>query len=113
MKAKSFVDGVVKMYTITNTAVSGMRPTETATLKYTIRYKDEKVGITRAYQALQAKVNIKAVISVPIKTDISTQDVAVINQQQYKIQQVQHDKNTTPKTTLLTLVEAVSKYDIN
>lgn len=107
----SFNDGVVKIYSVGNISEPGCEPKEGLTLKYKLAFTYEKIGINRNYQALQAQVQITELISVPLKRNISTQDVAVIGTQQYKIKQVQHDKGKRPQISTLTLTELEAKYE--
>jgi hypothetical protein len=62
---QSFNDGVVNIYSVSDTSVDGGMPTETLTLKQTLRYHERTVGLTRFYTAKQANVEVKYVLRCP------------------------------------------------
>jgi len=112
-KTQSFNDGVVSIYTISNTGVDGGMPTEALTWKRTLRYHERTVGLTRFYTAKQANVNVRYLLRCPLLRDVSTQDVAIPNDgKQYRIVQVQFQEDIDPSVMDLTLEELLQDYDI-
>lgn len=112
-KAQRFNSGVVRIYTVTNTAADGAKPVETLTLAHTLRYHERTVGLTRYYEALQANVRVQHVLRCPRLTCVSTQDVAIPNDgRQYRIVQVQYPEDVTPPVMDLTLDALEAVYDI-
>ena len=112
-KTQSFNDGVVKVYSVTNTAVDGDMPTEGISLKQTVRYHERTVGLTRYFAALQANIRVQYVLRCQRLRDISAQDVAVPNDgKQYRIVQIQYPEDTEPPVMDLTLEEVTADYAI-
>ena len=83
-----FPDGIVEIKKEAKTVNDGKRPTSVDVPCWTLRYQEQKVGITRYYEALRADIQITMVIRVP-RLPITTQHIAVISGQRYKIVQVQ------------------------
>ena len=111
-KAQTFNDGVVKIYTITNTGDPGKIPDPTPSLKLTLRYKRRTIGNTRFYDALQNNAQIDALIRV-LENDISVQDVAVLpDGRQFIIERVQTIEDTAPRVMDLTLRRVEQNYDL-
>lgn len=108
----SFNDGIVNLYTVENGACAGDAVQEQLTFFGKYRFKNKTVGASRYYIAMQNAVEIKRAVCIPT-TDmqISTQMVAVINDVQYNIVQVQLIQDTRPNHLILTLSEVVEKYD--
>jgi SPP1 family predicted phage head-tail adaptor len=112
-KTQSFNDGVVSIYTVSDTSLDGEMPTEALTRKRTLRYHERTVGLTRFYTAKQANVNVKYVLRCPLLRDVSAQDVAIPNDgKQYRIVQVQYPEDVDPSVMDLTLEELLQDYDI-
>lgn len=109
---QSFNDGVLAVYSVTNTAEPGNKPVDALTPKIgPLRYQERRVGVTRYYAALQANAKVDAVVRVLRQHDISTQDVVVLRDgQQYNIRQVQHPAGDKPKVTDLTLERIEQAY---
>lgn len=87
-EAQTFCDGIVSIVKEEKTANGGLRPTTTDVPCWSLRFQERKVGITRYYEALRADVKVAMVIRVP-RVSITTQHVAVIGTQRYRIVQVQ------------------------
>ena len=68
-----------------------------------IRFQNRTVVSKRFFEAAVAQVEINAVIRIPQKRDVSRSDIAVIGNEAYKIEQVQHLDMTNPAVTDLTL----------
>ena len=73
---QQFNDGVVRIYTLTDSNTNGRQPVPTGTLRLTLRYEEQRLGINRLYLAKQNQVEIERVIRVP-RLPISNQDGAV------------------------------------
>lgn len=61
------------------------------------------VGMKRFYAARAATIEINKLIQVPLQSSIDATNRVVIGTLEYKIEQVQHLKDTNPPATLLTL----------
>lgn len=74
----------------------------TASRKY-YAYGERSVGVKRFYAAYQNDIELEKVIHIHYLPDMTTQKAVVINNTRYKVEQVQHFKNTRPKCTVLSL----------
>ena len=74
---QNFGDGVVKIYAVTDEAAPGYTPAEKRTLKVTLRYQEQRLGINRLYQAKQLQTEIERVIRVPrSRIEVTNRDQA-------------------------------------
>lgn len=96
-KFEFFNDGVCDIFEVTDGNKLG------ACKMLHLRFSDRTIGIKRFYEAKGAQTEITALIRIPRQKGITTQDAAVINDQRYKIVQVQHINGTNPPVTDLTL----------
>lgn len=110
---QGYNDGVVRIYSVSETVGPGCRHTLALTLKRTLRYQERRLGIQRYYAARQNSVNIQRVIRVPDAGGVSGQDVAVTEDgRQYEVNLVQSAKDVYPASLDLTLAAAKRTYDI-
>ena len=105
-------DGVAEIYCIVNGAEAGDMPTEKPVFLHRLRFSVKTVGINRYYSAMQNMVNISRAIITPLMADVSTQDIAVINGQQYRIQQKQELTDYRPPSMLLSLSDIEEVYEL-
>lgn len=66
--------GILRLYSLQNTAEPGLRPTEQLVLVTTAYYDERTVGVTRAYAALSANQRIDKLVrcyntDVPISSE--------------------------------------------
>ena len=107
-------DGFVKIYSVENVARPGAMPKEGLILKIKLRLHQRTVGIARYNAGLQNKVEIDSVIRCLLNRDVSTQDVAVINnERQFRIVQIQYIEGIVPMSMDLSLERIEAKYEIN
>lgn len=105
--------GKVTVYSVENEAERGAFPVrKLESVKATECFERRTVGLTRYYAAKQANVTVDMVIRIWRNEAISTQDMAKIGEQFFKIQQVQHslDKDEMPVTDL-TLERTDERFD--
>lgn len=108
-----FNDGVVNIYAVDNIANIGDMPRDGLVLKYeALRFEYKTIGVRRNYEAMQADVKLSELIQVPMHRDISSQDVAIIDGKQYRIEQAQHVTDTRPPSSKLSLSRLEKDYDI-
>ena len=98
-----FTDGIAKVYAVTNIAEQGDRPIDGLKLKYRLCYQYKTVGVKRFVEAQQVFMQVDEMISVPQRRSISTADIVILGNVQYRIVQVQHIDDTKPKTTKISL----------
>jgi SPP1 family predicted phage head-tail adaptor len=102
--ATPFPDGIVRIYSVGNSAAPGKMPVKLLTQKLELRYYERTVGLTRFYTAMQANVNVKYVLRCPYRPEVSAQDIAVPNDgKQYRIRLVQRIEDSAPLVMDLTL----------
>ncbi len=99
----SFNSGYCSIYKIENTAEYGENTNEELVIRRTCRFLDKVVGSSRFFLAKQANENIERVIVIPLFSEITTFDEIVINDERYKIIQIQHFNDTKPCSTQLSL----------
>lgn len=110
---QTFNDGVVKIYSVSNTAAAGNMPVDGVTLKRTLRYEERTVGVNRFYASMQNNARVEYLLRCPLLRDVSTHDVAVPNDgKQYDITFIQYPKDTDIKCMDLTLEAVKQTYDI-
>lgn len=108
-----FNDGITNIYAVDNIASPGDQPKQGLRLMFSgLRFEYKTIGVRRNYEALQANVKLSEMIQIPIHREISSQDVAIINNRQYDIDQVQHLTDTNPPSSKLTLSRREVDYEL-
>lgn len=91
MKRQTYNDGIVNIYTVGNIAQPGNMKKEGLTIKVgPLRYAERTVGMSRFWTAQQAQVKVDRLIRTPRIDKVSSQDVVVLPDGQYRIKQVQY-----------------------
>lgn len=102
--SQRYNDGVVRIYSVEDTAAPGYAPVETPTLKITLRYEERRLGITRYFSGAQNQMQIDRVLRVQRAGKITSQDIAVTEDgQNYRVDLVQSVPDVWPKSMDLTL----------
>lgn len=109
-KTQVFNDGIVKIGSLKNVALPGKMPKMEFQIKAYLRFKERTVGVNRYYAAAQNNIKVDRLIRCP-QYDISTQDIAVIGGEEYKIKQVQYPEDVHPKVIDLSLEKVVQSDD--
>ncbi len=110
---QSYRDGVVRIYTVADSAAPGYQPKPALTLAETLFYAERKVGLQRYYLNRQAQVQVERVIRVQSRPVISPQCVAVTEDGvQYGIDLVQQATDVYPASMDLTLTRIEQKYEV-
>lgn len=102
---QTYNDGVVKIYTVTDTAVPGYAPVRTETLIMTIPFERRTVGVERYYSAAQNQIRITGLIRVPAISGVTSQEIAEIGGTKYRIDQVQTVSDVYPPSMDLALTD--------
>lgn len=111
-KRDEYNDGVVRIYDVINIAALGEMAIEGLSLKQSLRYRERTVGIKRFYSAKQNNAEVKYVLRVQRRRDVSSQDIAMPNDGLwYRIDQVQYPEDR-PMDMDLILVDVQQKYKI-
>lgn len=102
---QDYNDGMVTVYSVTDSAASGRLPTVQTTEKVKLAYQERKLGIKRYYDAKQNQINVQRVIRVPRPpVSIDNQDVAETEDgNRYRIDLVQVVPDVYPPSIDLTL----------
>lgn len=110
---QNFGDGVVKIYTVTNSAQPGYQPVPALTLKCVLRYEEQRLGIQRYYTGQQNQIQIERVIRTPRYGDVTNQDIAVTESgKQYGIDLVQTVTDVYPASQDITLAKIEQQYEV-
>lgn len=108
---ESLSDGIALICTVTNIAEEGDRPQDGLKKLYHLPFDYKTVGLARYIEGRQEDVKITSVISVPYRPDISTQEIAVLGETQYRIWQAQPIHHTRPPTLKLSLERITENYE--
>lgn len=110
--SQQYNDGVVKIYTITDSAKPGYQPKEKPELKFSLAFEERALGINRLYLSRQNNAEIERVIRVQ-RVNISTQDLAVTHDgKQYRIDTVQAVQDVYPPSLDLSLKAVEQKFEV-
>ena len=105
--------GVVYIYSVEDSAQPGYQPRLSLTLKLTLRYEEQRLGINRLYLSRQNQAEIEKVIRVPRQDSISNQDVAILESgSQYSIDYTQTVQDVYPPCLDLSLVKVEQNYEV-
>lgn len=113
MKNQTFNDGIVNIYKIDNIAAQGNKPKEGLTLRVgPLRYQERIVGINRFVTAKQVNSKVQMLIRIP-RVNISAEDIVILNDEQYKIYQLQTIQDVEPKVLDLSLEKVGVNYELS
>lgn len=97
-KFEEFNDGIVKMY------IEDENGLLVAKTDLELRFGEENVSIQRHYAAQAADTHVDRMIHVPLRREIQPHDIAVIGEDQFDIDKVDHITDNMPPITKLSLV---------
>lgn len=92
----TFDDGILSIWTSSNTANAGDMPTQSLTLKGSYYYAYQTVGFNRYYTAMGFGQQIDSMVAIDIDRSIHSDDIVVIDgdySAPYRISQAQHAKD--------------------
>lgn len=111
--SQTFNDGIVGIYSVKDQALPGRKPQPIFTVKASLRYAEQRLGINRAYLARQNQVEVERVIRIPHTDNVSPQDVAITEDgKQYRIDLVQRADGVYPPSDDLTLTKIIQKHEV-
>ena len=112
--SQSYNDGVVTVYTVTDSGPPGGLPVEKPVKKAVLRYEERRLGLQRYYAGKQNQVEVERVLRTPRRRDVSSQDLAVTEDGvQYRIDLVQSAADVFPPSMDLTLTRIDQNYDVS
>ena len=101
---QSYNDGVLTVYDVSDTAAAGRMPKKTLTEKITLRYAEQRLGISRYYSAKQNQTEVERVVRVPRTSAITNRDmVKTEDETYYGIEMVQSVDDIYPPSLDITL----------
>lgn len=107
---QNYNDGVVSIYSVKDVAQPGYQPVPQRTLKVTVRYEEQRLGIQRLYSGRQNMVEIERVIRIPIAGKVDNQDIAVTEDgREYRIESVQSAMDVYPMSLDIALTKIVQE----
>lgn len=109
---QDYNDGIVTVYRVENVSQPGCRPVEGLIKKVAMRYAEQRLGINRYYAGRQNQIEIEKVVRVQRAGGINNQDVAIIDDKQYRVDWVQSVPDVYPPSLDLTLVKIEQKYEV-
>lgn len=112
---QNYDDGIVKIYRVSDAAQPGKMPVPKLDPQplFILRYREQRLGITRYYNALQNQIQIERVIRVPRAGTITNQNVAITEDgRQYGIDMVQSVFNVYPPSIDITLSKIEQEYEV-
>ena len=111
--SQRYNDGVVRIYSVEDTAAPGYAPVETPTLKITLRYEERRLGISRYFYGQQNQLQIDRVLRVQRAGKVTSQDIAVTEDgQNYRVDLVQSVPDVWPESVDLTLSKIEQVIDL-
>lgn len=111
--SQRYNDGVVRIYSVEDTAAPGYAPVETPSLKITLRYEERRLGITRYFSGQQNQLQIDRVLRVQRAGKVTSQDIAVTEDgQNYRVDLVQSVPDVWPESVDLTLSKIEQIIDL-
>ena len=112
-QTQTFNDGVVSIYSVSNVAEQGNKPNNKLSLKLgNLRFEERIVGMGRYWTALQVHAKIGRMIRTQRIEAVTVHDIAILNNQQYEIVQVQYSPDTEPRCMDLSLERLGVAYEI-
>lgn len=110
--AALFDDGIVEVYNTTNTAENGLKPKPTLSKYDQFAFGYENTGVIRYYEAKKADSQIDETIRIYQDRKIRADQVAVINGEQFRIEQAQHTNDDDGiRITVLSLSHLNEVYE--
>lgn len=118
---KTFNDGVVKIYRIANTADPGRTPSmKKVEQVISCRFGKKRVGLGRYWSAMQNEIRIDQLVEIPAPSQtrqdeivLNTEDIAIINGQNYYIKQIQEANEELPPSWILSLQRTTAKFEFD
>ena len=102
--------GILKIYTLTNTAAAGLMPKETLVEVADAYYDTQQIGVTRAYAAMGAKQQIDyVVLAYNVTIPTAAEYVILEDGLQYRISLKQPEGDNV-RLTLVRLEELYNVY---
>lgn len=101
---QSYNDGILTVYAVSDTAAAGRMPKKTLTEKVSLRYAEQRLGISRYYSAKQNQTEAERVVRVPRAETVTNRDIARTEDgTYYGIEMVQSVENVYPQSLDITL----------
>lgn len=110
---QGYNDGLVTVYTQTDSAKPGYQPVEKLEKKAQLRYEERRMGIQRYYAAAQAQQRVERVLRIPRTGLVNSQDIAETEDgRRYRIELVQSVPDVYPPSMDLTLTRIEQSAEV-
>lgn len=110
--AALFDDGVVTIYSVANKAENGLKPKLTLVEYDQFAFGYETTGVTRYYASKNINSQIDETVHIYQDRRIRAEQVAVINGEQFRIEQAQHTNDDDGiRITVLSLTHLNEVYE--
>lgn len=108
-------DGILKIYSVENTAEQGMKPVYGLRFKSRHYFGFETVGIQRYYTAMKTNSRISDLVRIWEDRSITAEDICILEDgKQYKCSFIQHMQDEDGlRITKITLERMNEEYDIS
>ena len=102
--SQTFNSGIAQIYRLEDQAEPGYKPDLKPVYLATLRYEEQRLGVTRFYAAQQNNIQIEKVIRIPAGAPVAAQDVVVTEDGvQFDVNLVQTVPGVWPASLDLTL----------
>lgn len=110
---QGYNDGLVMIYSVTDSAAPGYEPKPQLTKKLALRYEERSLGIRRYYEAMQNQISVERVVRCPRVAGVTNQDVAQTEDgTYYRIDLVQAVTDVYPPSMDLTLAKYIQNPEV-
>ena len=110
---QGYNDGLVTVYSVTDSAAPGYEPKPRLAKKLALRYEERSLGIRRYYEAMQNQISVERVVRCPRVAGVTNQDVAQTEDgTYYRIDLVQAVTDVYPPSMDLTLAKYIQNPEV-
>ena len=110
---QGYNDGLVMIYSVTDSAAPGYETKPKLTKKLALRYEERSLGIRRYYEAMQNQISVERVVRCPRVAGVTNQDVAQTEDgTYYRIDLVQAVTDVYPPSMDLTLAKYIQNPEV-
>lgn len=110
---QTFNDGICRIYSVKNVGGKGNLPVNGLVEKAgRVPYERRRVGVERFYSAKKKNVKIELMIRIPEAFDVSPNDICILGETQYEVEQAQEARDIMPGAKDLALKRVEKSYGL-
>lgn len=110
---QTFNDGICRIYSVKNVGEKGNLPIMGLEEKASrVPYERRRVGVGRFYSAKKENIKIELMIRIPEAFDVSPNDICILGETQYEVEQAQEARDVMPGAKDLALKRVEKSYGI-